>query len=70
MSYKRGESILGHVCVIAGSVANIVDRIVYHGVIDFIVVSFRHYSWPVFNIADMAIVAGVVIIFWHTIKNE
>ena len=65
MSYKRGEIIFGHVCVIVGALSNLIDRCFYNGVIDFIIFSFRDYSWPVFNIADMAIVIGVGIIVWQ-----
>ena len=57
--YKKGGLIFGHVCVIAGSIANLIDRVVYGAIIDFIVLSYNQYSWPVFNIADMAIVCGV-----------
>lgn len=57
--YKKGNSIIGHLCVIAGSISNLIDRIIYGGVIDFILLSYNSYSWPVFNIADMMIVCGV-----------
>ena len=60
-SYQEGRMVIGQVCVIFGSLSNIVDRIVYGGVIDFIVLSYNGYSWPVFNIADCAIVCGVAI---------
>lgn len=64
--YRSGYLVLGETCIIAGSLSNIVDRLVYHGVIDFIILSYRHYSWPVFNIADAAIVIGVgIVIFQH-----
>ena len=60
--YKKGNSIIGYVCIIAGSVSNIIDRVAYGAVIDFIVLSYHQYSWPVFNIADMAIVCGVALL--------
>jgi signal peptidase II len=62
--YKKGSSILGHMCIIAGSVANLIDRAVYGGVIDFILFSYKNYSWPVFNIADVAIVCGVGLLIF------
>ena len=61
-SYKYRKPIVGHVCIIAGSVANLIDRMVYGGVIDFIILSYKQYSWPVFNIADIAIVCGVFLL--------
>jgi signal peptidase II len=60
-NYIRNKWIIGHVCIIAGSICNIIDRIVYGGVIDFVVLSYKQYSWPVFNVADMAIVCGLFI---------
>jgi len=59
--FKIGSSIVGHVFVIAGSLSNLVDRVYFGGVIDFIILSFGGYSWPVFNIADVAIVIGIGI---------
>ena len=58
-NYKHDNSIIPEVCIIAGSVSNLVDRVVYGGVIDFIILSYGSLSWPVFNIADAVIVLGV-----------
>jgi signal peptidase II len=58
-AYRHKKLIVGHMCIIAGSAANLIDRVIYGGVVDFIVLSYGPYSWPVFNIADMAIVVGV-----------
>lgn len=44
--------------ILGGAIGNLIDRIVYGYVIDFI--DFR--IWPVFNIADSAITIGAVII--------
>ena len=57
--YKRGEPIIGELCVIAGACSNLFDRVWYVGVIDFIVCSWGTWMWPVFNIADAAIVVGL-----------
>lgn len=43
--------------LLGGAVGNLIDRLVYVAVIDFI--DFR--IWPVFNFADMAIVIGVAL---------
>jgi len=55
----RGRSIIGEICIIAGSFYNLIDRVLYGGVIDFIILSYANVSWPVFNIADVMIVIGV-----------
>lgn len=44
--------------VIGGSLGNIADRVVYGGVVDFLSFGFL----PVFNLADVAIVVGMLLI--------
>ncbi|OGX38046.1 MAG: signal peptidase II [Omnitrophica WOR_2 bacterium RIFCSPHIGHO2_02_FULL_52_10] len=62
--YRRNDQALSRIYIIAfslilgGAIGNLIDRIVYGHVIDFI--DFR--IWPVFNIADSAITIGAVII--------
>lgn len=63
--HKKDNSIIGHVCIIIGSVSNLIDRAVYGAVIDFILLSYHGYSWPVFNIADIAIVCGVGLFIFY-----
>ena len=51
--------------ILAGAAGNLVDRILPpHMVRDFIDVWFGSYSYPVFNLADVFIVAGVIGYFW------
>ncbi len=68
--WRQGFWIGGECLVLAGSLSNIVDRIIYHGVLDFILLSFNSWSWPVFNIADMAIVIGVGIMIIQGYKER
>ncbi|MFP4472363.1 MAG: signal peptidase II [Candidatus Omnitrophota bacterium] len=46
--------------ILAGAIGNLIDRIVYGYVVDFIDLRV----WPVFNIADSAITIGAVLIAW------
>ena len=50
------------IVIISGAIANIIDRILYHGVVDFIYFHFKEYGFPAFNIADSCIVMGVTYI--------
>jgi signal peptidase II len=68
--YKKGYSIFGEMLVLTGSISNIFDRIYYHGVIDFILLSYKSYSWPVFNVADCMIVCGVVIMLVQVLREK
>ena len=47
--------------ILGGAVGNLIDRIMYGHVIDFIDVRV----WPVFNIADSAITIGAGVIIWQ-----
>jgi signal peptidase II len=44
-----------------GAVGNLIDRIAFGKVTDFIVWHVREHEWPAFNIADAALVAGVAL---------
>ena len=46
----------GTLAMLAGAVGNLIDRVRLHYVVDF----FDFRIWPVFNIADIAIVGGVI----------
>ena len=48
--------------VIGGAVGNLIDRIRYGSVVDFIHVYWRTHQWPDFNVADSAISVGVTLL--------
>jgi signal peptidase II len=49
--------------VAGGAVGNLIDRIYYSVVTDFILWKYKTHEWPVFNIADVALVVGVGLMF-------
>jgi signal peptidase II len=59
---RRGHSYVGELCIIVGSLSNLLDRFIYDGVIDFIVVSTPWGYWPAYNIADALIICGVALL--------
>lgn len=63
------RAVTGEVLVLAGALSNVADRLIYGGVIDFIALEYHNYHWPLFNIADMAIVCGVFIMMYETIRS-
>lgn len=46
--------------VAGGAIGNAIDRAVYGAVFDFVHLHWGRWSWYVFNLADAAIVAGVI----------
>lgn len=56
--------IVGLTLILGGAIGNLIDRLLYGYVIDFIQVYYDIYYWPAFNIADSAITlgAGLLII--------
>lgn len=67
---KQSVPFIGYVCILVGSLSNLFDRVWYQGVIDFIVLSYHGYSWPVFNVADVAVVVGVFLIMMWSNENK
>jgi signal peptidase II len=49
--------------VAGGAVGNLIDRIYYGVVTDFILWRYKTHEWPVFNIADVVLVIGVGLMF-------
>ncbi len=68
--WKQGKLIFGETLVLAGAVSNLLDRFFFHGVIDFILLSYKGWSWPYFNIADMSIVIGVFIMLYVYTRDK
>lgn len=56
--------IIGEVMVFAGAVSNYIDRYYYHGVVDFISIAYQDWCFPVFNLADIFIVCGVMLMLF------
>lgn len=48
--------------VLGGAIGNVIDRIVYGHVVDFLDFHLRGYHWPAFNVADCAITVGAVLL--------
>jgi signal peptidase II len=49
---------IGLSLIMGGALGNLWDRVAWGRVVDFLLVYFRRYQWPVFNLADSAIVVG------------
>ena len=57
--------------VVGGSLGNLLDRIYYYAVPDFIDLHFGTYHWYIFNVADIFITVGIIgLLFFEFIKKE
>ncbi len=48
--------------ILGGAVGNVIDRLAYGHVIDFLDFHWRGWHWPAFNVADSAIVCGAALL--------
>jgi signal peptidase II len=48
--------------IFGGAVGNLIDRVRWGGVVDFVDAHWRSYHWPAFNVADSAITVGVALL--------
>ena len=53
--------------IFAGAVGNLIDRIRYGAVVDFLDFYIHTWHWPAFNVADSAISLGAKLMFWGMI---
>lgn len=52
--------------IISGAMGNLIDRLVYQSVTDFLYFHYGKYYWPAFNLADIAISIGISILLIGT----
>ena len=50
---------VGLILIFSGAVGNLIDRILYGEVIDFLDIFYEGFHWPAFNVADACITTGV-----------
>ena len=63
LSYKaNGLEKISYLMIIGGSLGNIFDRVFYSSVLDFIDISINNFHWFIFNVADIFISIGVVLL--------
>ncbi len=67
-SHNKTEK-MGILLIVAGAVGNIIDRIYYGHVVDFILLHYESFYWPTFNIADTFITLGVITALLSSVKR-
>jgi len=56
--------------ILGGALGNVLDRIMYGAVVDFIDLHYANWHWPAFNIADSAICIGAALIIWGELSKS
>ncbi|WP_018921323.1 signal peptidase II [Salsuginibacillus kocurii] len=56
--------------LLGGAIGNFIDRILFGEVVDFVDVYFGAYSFPIFNVADAALVIGVILLLGRIFLDE
>ncbi|MBI5380170.1 MAG: signal peptidase II [Nitrospirae bacterium] len=67
---REGWSRLSLALVLGGALGNLVDRVRYGAVVDFLDFYWGALHWPAFNVADRAIVVGVGILLWELLFRK
>ncbi|MCD8494317.1 MAG: signal peptidase II [Burkholderiaceae bacterium] len=50
--------------ILSGAIGNLIDRLFYGHVVDFLLVYWHPWYYPAFNIADTAITLGAILLIW------
>lgn len=56
--------------ILGGAIGNLIDRVVWGEVTDFLDFYIGHLHWPAFNVADSAVVIGSAILILHLLKPK
>jgi len=56
--------------ILAGAIGNLLDRIVYGEVADFLDFSFWGYHWYIFNVADSSVTVGMILFIIYSIIDN
>ncbi|EJO5346615.1 signal peptidase II [Clostridium botulinum] len=73
VKYKPNSKLLkvSLALIISGAIGNLIDRIYYKFVVDFILLHYRDvYYFPTFNVADILVVIGTVLLAIYILKEE
>lgn len=69
-SHKSVRLQVGLALILGGAVGNLLDRVRFGYVVDFLDFSVSGHHWPAFNVADSAICIGVAVLFLDMLGHE
>jgi len=68
-SYRKRLPRIALLLILGGAIGNLIDRVLYQEVLDFIDLHWYQYHWPAFNIADTCITLGIGFLIYDAIKR-
>tara|TARA_X000001036_G_scaffold36806_1_gene29841 strand:+ start:39 stop:512 length:474 start_codon:yes stop_codon:yes gene_type:complete len=60
----------GLALILSGAIGNLIDRLLYGKVVDFLDVMVGNFHWYIFNVADSAVTIGMVLFIIHSFLIE
>jgi len=70
MIKSKGIEKYAYIMLLGGSLGNIFDRLFYSKVPDFIDLHFNNFNWFIFNVADIFITLGVILLIYLEFRKK
>ena len=69
---KNGHPLIkyGLALILSGAIGNLIDRVLYGKVVDFLDLMIGNFHWYIFNIADSSVTIGMILFIIHSIFIE
>ncbi|MDB2461354.1 signal peptidase II [Gammaproteobacteria bacterium] len=67
---EKDSEYIAYSLVLGGALGNLYDRLLFGYVIDFIEFHYNDFYWPIFNIADIAISLGVILLLYSMFLKD
>ena len=66
---KNGHPLIkyGLALILSGAIGNLIDRLLYGKVVDFLDLMIGNFHWYIFNIADSSVTIGMILFIVHSI---
>lgn len=69
---KNGHPLIkyGLALILSGAIGNLIDRLLYGKVVDFLDLMIGNFHWYIFNVADSSVTIGMILFIIHSIYVE